>query len=58
MLEMYAERYPYGHTTHDLLTGLTSFSFADDDFEPLSLEGKHWELIKEDLRNWVMGFLR
>jgi hypothetical protein len=58
MLDMYAQRYPYGHTTHDLLTGLTSFSFADDDFEPLCLEGKHWELIKEDIRNWVRGFLR
>ncbi len=58
MLDMYTQRFPYGHTTYDLFTGLTSFSFAYDDFKPVCLEGKHWELIKEDIRNLVMGFLR
>ena len=53
MMELYHERYPYGHSTGELLNGLINFSYADEDFEPICLHGKHWKLIKNDFVYWV-----
>jgi hypothetical protein len=53
MIDFYHERYPYGHSTVELLNGLISFSYADEDFEPICMHGKHWELIKNDFEYWV-----
>ncbi len=49
MLALYAERYPYGHSSKDILDGSQDFRIAEDDFDPICLQGKHWELIKLDI---------
>ena len=49
MIELHAERYPYGHDAAGLRANLTNFSRADDDFDPMCLRGNYWELIKMDL---------
>lgn len=49
MNTLHAERYPYDHNEQRLRTGMSNFSVADEDFEPICLKGKHWELIKLDL---------
>jgi hypothetical protein len=53
MLSLYGERYPYGHRSDEIKKGLLDFSVADDDFEPVCLMGKHWELIKLDILGWL-----
>lgn len=58
MLGFYQERYPYGHTPDELIRGLNDFTQADEDFEPLCLLGKHWDLIRHDFVRWVDLFSR
>lgn len=53
VIEIYQERYPYGNEIKNIISGLTNFSNADDDFDPICLQGKHWELIKLDFIKWV-----
>jgi hypothetical protein len=48
MLQLHAARYPYSHDEKLIRTNLTNFTIADDDFDPICLRGKHWELIKYD----------
>jgi len=48
MLALHAKRYPYSHNKDVLINKLVDFQFADDDFNPICLKGKYWELIKED----------
>lgn len=49
VLNLYIERYPYSYTKEELIVKLNNFSFADDDFNPICLKGKYWELIKSDI---------
>lgn len=49
MLALHQERYPHSHDEDLIKKNLTDFNNADDDFEPVCLRGKHWELIKYDL---------
>lgn len=53
MIALHALRYPYNHDEQLIKTNFTDFTEADDDFEPICLRGKHWELIKFDLINAV-----
>ena len=48
MLSLYKERYPYGATEEECIAGLTNFSVADSDPDPICLLGKIWQLIKLD----------
>ncbi len=48
MFDFYKKRYPYGVSKEVLKTRLTDFSVADDDFSPICMHGKVWELIKLD----------
>lgn len=48
ILGFYGERYPYSYSEQELKEKLTDFQFADDDFDPICLKGKYWELIRED----------
>jgi len=48
MIELHKTRYPYNHDEEVIRTNFTNFSMADDDFDPICLKGKHWELIKYD----------
>lgn len=53
MLDFYQERYPYNHTRNEVVEALNRFELADDDFDPICLQGKHWELIKYDFFHWL-----
>ena len=53
MLSLYEERYPYGASRDECMKGLTSFTIADGDPDPVCLEGKIWQLIKLDFTEWV-----
>jgi len=48
MLALHAERYSYSHSKSELIDKIVDFQFADDDFDPICLKGKYWELIKID----------
>lgn len=49
MLSLHKMRYPYSHDESEILTNFVDFSEADDDFDPICLIGKNWELIKLDI---------
>ncbi len=49
MLEFHETRYEYTHDRNHILSQLLNCSSADDDFDPICLKGKVWELIKLDI---------
>ena len=49
MIEMHEKRYPYTHDKSLIVNNLTDFSSADEDFDPVCLLGKRWEVIKLDI---------
>lgn len=53
MLGFYELRYPFGLNREDLLTKLISFEQADNDFDPVCLRNKYWDLIKLDFKDLV-----
>lgn len=53
MFELHEKRYPYIHDRELLKKQFTDFSIANDDFEPLCLRGRHWELIKLDMIDFI-----
>lgn len=53
MIALHALRYPYNHDEQLIKTNFTDFTEADDDFEPICLKGKYWELIKLDIVNAI-----
>ena len=55
MFELHKKRYPYSHERELLIEKFTDFSQADDDFEPMCLRGRHWELIKLDIIDLIKG---
>ena len=48
MLSLYEERYPYGATREECVNGLTNFSVADSEPDPICSQDKVWQLIKLD----------
>lgn len=48
MIQLHAERYPFTHDPHEILRNFINFKIADNDFEPICLKNKYWELIKLD----------
>jgi hypothetical protein len=56
MIAFHQERYPYGHNAALILKNLTNFDYADNDFEPICLKGKYWEVIKLDFTEIVADF--
>lgn len=49
MIALHEQRYPYGHDEALIRQNFINFSRADEDFNPICLKGKHWELIKLDI---------
>jgi predicted nucleotidyltransferase component of viral defense system len=49
MFALHEKRYPYTHNRKKLLENFSDFTEADEDFDPICLKGKHWELIKLDI---------
>jgi hypothetical protein len=53
MISLHKERFPYGHNEEEIRNGFLDFYSADDDFDPICMLGKHWELIKYDFIQWL-----
>ena len=49
MMALHKQRYPYNHDPLKIRNCLSDFEIADEDFDPICLKGKYWELIKLDL---------
>lgn len=49
MLALHKQRNPYTHDENQIRRNLSDVENADNDFEPICLKGKHWEIIKLDL---------
>ncbi len=54
MLSFYEKRYPYSHTRDEIVKKLVDFKIADNDFDPICLKGKYWELIKLDIEESIV----
>lgn len=48
MITLHKQRYPHGHDENLIRKNFIDFERADEDFTPICLKGKHWELIKLD----------
>ena len=57
LIGFYKERYPF-FDDKKVLAGLTDFSFAEEMDDPLCLKNKVWELIKLDIREAVIDYLK
>ena len=53
MFLLHQKRYPYTHNKAILKNNFSQFQNADEDFDPVCLRGKHWQLIKLDLIEFV-----
>ena len=49
MLALHKQRYPFNHDEDQIRRNFSNFQIADDDFSPICLKGKHWEIIKLDM---------
>lgn len=56
MLDLHEQRYSYTHNRNLIIQNFTSFELADEDFDPICLNGKYWEFIKEDLENIIRKY--
>jgi predicted nucleotidyltransferase component of viral defense system len=48
MIALHKQRYPHSHDEKLIRENFVNFERADEDFTPICLKGKHWELIKLD----------
>lgn len=53
MLELHKERYPYNHDAELIRKNFGQFKDADQDFDPICLKNKYWEIIKLDLLDFI-----
>jgi predicted nucleotidyltransferase component of viral defense system len=53
LIALHAERYPFAHDENLIRKNFTNFTSADDDFEPVCLRGRHWEIIKLEMTESV-----
>jgi hypothetical protein len=49
MLALHKQRNPYTHDGDLIRRNFSNFENADDDFDPICLKGKYWEIIKLDI---------
>ena len=54
MLALHKQRYPYTHDSDLIIQNFTSFDQADEDFNPICLNRKHWEFIKDDFEEIIL----
>lgn len=48
IIALHKQRYPYNHDEKLIRENFIDFERAEEDFTPICLKGKHWELIKLD----------
>ncbi len=53
MFNLHKKRYPHSHDKTELKNRFTNFERANNDFNPECLKGKHWELIRLDLEDFI-----
>ena len=53
MLELHKERYPYNDDEQTIRRNSIDFTKADNEFDPMCLRGKYWELIKLEITVWA-----
>ena len=53
MLALHEERYPYAHDKKSIINNFKNFTTADSQIDPDCLHGKHWEVIKLDIMDFV-----
>ena len=49
MLDLHKQRNPYTHDSDQIKRNFSNFEYADNDFDPICLKGKYWEIIKLDI---------
>lgn len=49
LMALHEQRHPYTHNKAELRKQLASFDNADNDFDPICLKNKIWELIKYEI---------
>lgn len=49
MLNLHKKRYPFNHNRDLIIQNFTGFELAEESFDPICLNGKYWEFIKDDL---------
>jgi Nucleotidyl transferase AbiEii toxin, Type IV TA system len=54
MFAIHKERYPYTHDQIQIRSSFSDFTLADEDFDPICLKGKHWEIIKLDMIDFAL----
>jgi len=55
MIALHKQRNPYTHDENQVRSNFLNFKIADDDFDPVCLKGKHWEIIKLDIIDIAQG---
>jgi len=55
MLALHEKRYPYTHDQEVIKANLSRFTSADEDFDPICLRNKHWEIIKLEMIDFAKG---
>lgn len=53
MYQFYSLAFPYSKSKDEIFNALANPSVADDDFDPICLRGKYWEIIKLDIEDWL-----
>ncbi|MBV4359244.1 nucleotidyl transferase AbiEii/AbiGii toxin family protein [Pinibacter aurantiacus] len=49
LIHLHKERHEYLHDEVKLISQLNNHSIADNDFDPVCLKGKHWEIVKYEI---------
>jgi hypothetical protein len=49
MLALHKQRHPYTHDEEEIRSSFSNFKNADEDFDPICLKGKLWEIVKLDM---------
>jgi predicted nucleotidyltransferase component of viral defense system len=53
MVNLHRQRFLWTHDEPTIMKNFTNFKNADDDFDPICLNGKEWAFIKEDIEEAV-----
>ncbi|CAA7197633.1 MULTISPECIES: nucleotidyl transferase AbiEii/AbiGii toxin family protein [Chryseobacterium] len=53
MIQVHEKRYPFTHEKKHLLSNFINFELADQEFDPICLKEKYWELIKLDFEDKI-----
>jgi len=53
MLALHKQRNPYTHDGDQIRRNFSNFENANNDFDPICLKGKYWEIIKLDIIDFI-----